>query len=166
MGWKMVYNFLGINEKTSRNLPTFDQNVHTVYSNICTVYQSKNHVTTHPEASPSELILSLFKLYPWSQKWPAPGVTCFLTYFRENMKKIFLSKTIWPTALIFGMWHQLVDLYQVCSNYAPGAKNGPARGHMFYIGLYRVKHEKILSSETTRPRALIFGMKHPLVNLF
>ena len=48
MGWKMVYNFLGIDEKTSRNLPTFDQNVRTVYSNIRTVYQSKNHVTTHP----------------------------------------------------------------------------------------------------------------------
>ena len=41
-----------------------------------------------------------------------------------------------PRALIFGMKHHLGDLYQVCSNYAPGA--GPrARGHMFYIGLYR-----------------------------
>ena len=49
MGWKMVYNFLGIDEKTERNLPTFDQNVRTVYSNIRTVYPSKNHVTTHPD---------------------------------------------------------------------------------------------------------------------
>ena len=48
VGWKMVYNFLGIDEKTLRNLPTFDQNVRTVYSNIRTVYPSKNHVTTHP----------------------------------------------------------------------------------------------------------------------
>ena len=48
VGWKMVYNFLGIDEKTKRNLPTFDQNVRTVYSNIRTVYPSKNHVTTHP----------------------------------------------------------------------------------------------------------------------
>ena len=30
--------------------------------------------------------------------------------------------------------------------------------HMFYIGLYREQHEKIFLSETTRPRALIFGM--------
>ena len=49
VGWKMVYNFLGIDEKTQRNLPTFDQNVRTVYSNIRTVYPSKNHVTTHPD---------------------------------------------------------------------------------------------------------------------
>ena len=48
VGWRMVYNFLGIDEKTKRNLPTFDQNVRTVYSNIRRVYQSKNHVTTHP----------------------------------------------------------------------------------------------------------------------
>ena len=48
VGWKMVYNFLGIDMKTLRNLPTFDQNVRTVYSNIRTVYPSKNHVTTHP----------------------------------------------------------------------------------------------------------------------
>ena len=31
-----------------------------------------------------------------------------------------------------------MDLYLVCSNYTPGAKNGPAtRGHMFNIGLNR-----------------------------
>ena len=34
---------------------------------------------------------------------------------------------------------------------------------MFYIGLYTEKHEKIFLSETTRPRAMIFGMKHYLV---
>ena len=31
-------------------------------------------------------------------------------------------------------------------------------GHMFYIGLYREKHDKIFLSETIRPRVLIFGM--------
>ena len=30
--------------------------------------------------------------------------------------------------------------------------------HMFYIGLYRGKHEKIVLSDTSRHRALIFGM--------
>ena len=107
-----------------------------------------------------------------------------------------------------------MDLYQVCSNYAPRAKNGPAPGshclhrliygktlkknlvsshkalsldiwyvaspsrplprlfklcsgaHMFYIGVYWEKYEKIFLSETTRPRALIFGRKHHIVNLY
>ena len=40
--------------------------------------------------------------------------------------------------LIFGMKHHLVDLNQACTNYAPGAKNGPIPGgHIFYIGIYR-----------------------------
>ena len=34
MGWKMVYNLLGIDEKTKRNLLTFDQNICTVYLDI------------------------------------------------------------------------------------------------------------------------------------
>ena len=38
-----------------------------------------------------------------------------------------------------------------------------ALGHMLYIGLYREKHEKIFLSEITRPRAILFGMKHYLV---
>ena len=37
---------------------------------------------------------------------------------------------------------------------------------MFDFGLYREKHEKIFSSETIRPRALIFCMKHHLVDLY
>ena len=58
------------------------------------------------------------------------------------------------------MKYDLVNLYQVCSNYIPGAKNAPPPpgGHMFYIGLYREKHEKIFLSETIWHRALIFGM--------
>ena len=39
-------------------------------------------------------------------------------------------------------------------------------GHMFYIGLYREQHEKIILSEATRPRALIFGMLYHLVDLY
>ena len=34
----MVYNFLGIDEKTSRNPLTFDTNICAVYSNILLVY--------------------------------------------------------------------------------------------------------------------------------
>ena len=37
---------------------------------------------------------------------------------------------------------------------------------MFYIGLNREKHEKIFLTETTRPRVLIFGMKHHLVDFY
>ena len=48
VGLKMVYDFLGIDEKTQKNLLTFDKNIRTVYSNISAVYPNKNHVTTHP----------------------------------------------------------------------------------------------------------------------
>ena len=34
-------------------------------------------------------------------------------------------------------------------------KMAPPRGHMFYIGLYREKHEQIFLSETVSLRALI-----------
>ena len=37
---------------------------------------------------------------------------------------------------------------------------------MLYIDLYREKREKIFLSETTRPSALIFGMKQHLVNFY
>ena len=37
------------------------------------------------------------------------------------------------------------------------------RGHIVYIGLYGENLEKIFLFETTRPRVLIFGMKHHLV---
>ena len=54
---------------------------------------------------------------------------CTLSYLYEkkNMKKYFLSETIRPRVLIFGK-HDLVDIYPVCSNYAPEAKIGPTPG--------------------------------------
>ena len=67
------------------------------------------------------------------------------------------------------MKHYLVDLYQVCLNYASGAKNDPALGGlMLYIDLYRQKNEKIFLSETIMPRALIYvaSLCGPLPNLF
>ena len=42
--------------------------------------------------------------------------------FQDENFKIFLSENTLPRALIFGMLHQLVDFYQVCSNYVPGEK--------------------------------------------
>ena len=68
----------------------------------------------------------------------------YIGLYREQHEKIFLSETTRPRALIFGMQYHVVDLYQVCSNYSPGAKNWRPGGHMFYIGLYREQHEKHL----------------------
>ena len=45
------------------------------------------------------------------------------------MKENFLSETTRPRTLIFGMKHHLVNLYQVCSNFIPGAKNDLPWGH-------------------------------------
>ena len=39
-----------------------------------------------------------------------------------------------------------------------GPKIAHPWGHMFYIGLYKEKHEKMFLSETIKLRALIFGM--------
>ena len=55
---------------------------------------------------------------------------------REKHEKIFLSKVIRPRALIFGMMHHLVDLYQVCSNKTPVAKNCCALGVTCFTKAY------------------------------
>ena len=72
--------------------------------------------------------------------------------------KIFLSETTRPTALIFAMYHHLVDLYQVCSNNDPGVKNGPPQASHVLHTLKSGKREKIILSETRRPNQLIFGI--------
>ena len=77
------------------------------------------------------------------------GHTVYIGLYREKHEKIFLSETTSPRALIFGMKHHLVNLYQVCSNYAPVSGD---------TCLYREKHEKIFSSEIVWPRALILSM--------
>ena len=43
-------------------------------------------------------------------------------------EKIFLPETTRPRVLIFGLYHHLWELYQVCSNNAPEVKNGPVPG--------------------------------------
>ena len=50
----------------------------------------------------------------------------YLGLYRGKHGKLFLSETIRPRALIFGMRHHLVDLYQVYSNYVPWVNNCPA----------------------------------------
>ena len=78
--------------------------------------------------------------------------------YRENMKKIFLSETTRPSWLIFGLWHHLVDLYQVCSNLPLGLKMGPPRGPHILHRLIKGNYGKIFLYEFTRQRALIFDI--------
>ena len=42
--------------------------------------------------------------------------------------KILFSEARRPRALIFGMWHLLVDHYEECSCNVPGVKTGPSPG--------------------------------------
>ena len=64
---------------------------------------------------------------PWAKKGLAPGVTLFyIGLYRETHEKS--PETTRPRALIFAMEYHLVDFYQVCSKYAPGAKTGPTPG--------------------------------------
>ena len=71
MGWKMVYNFLGIYENIEKSLLTFDQNnfptskrpfFHTVHP-----IQSKNHVNTRPDSG-----MTIFFSLPLSPNLPFP----------------------------------------------------------------------------------------------
>ena len=61
----------------------------------------------------------------------------YIDPYREKPLKVFLSETRRPRSLIFGTQLCLVDLYQDCSSYSPGAKNGPAQGPTFCIDLHR-----------------------------
>ena len=63
------------------------------------------------------------------QKWPRPvGNMVYIGLNRGKHEQIFSSETTSPRGFLFGMQHHLVDLYHVCSNYAPRVKNGPAPG--------------------------------------
>ena len=73
-------------------------------------------------------------MMPLGQNWPCPGGVGggghkFETYKqRRKTSKFFFSETRKCRALIFGMKHLLVDLYQDCSYDAPGVKTGLAPG--------------------------------------
>ena len=49
----------------------------------------------------------------------------YIGLYRIKRKKIFLSDSIRPRALIFGMKYHLVKRYQACSNFGLSANNGP-----------------------------------------
>ena len=100
----------------------------------------------------------------------APWVTFYIGLYREKHEKIFLLKT--HKACGLDIWYEaspskpLPTSTKFVTIIFLGPKIVMPRGHMFYIDLYREKHEKIFLLKTTRPVALIFGMKHHLVNLY
>ena len=63
---------------------------------------------------------------------------------RRKILKFFFSETRKCRALIFGMKHLLVDLYQDCSYDAPGIKTGLATG--VTISKHRNKDGKLQNS--------------------
>ena len=96
------------------------------------IFLSENHMVLSVDiwyvASPGEPLPSLFKLWLWTKNGRPWGHMLYFGIHVEKHETIFLSETIRPRVLIFGMYYPQVDLYQVCSNYAPGAKNGPTLG--------------------------------------
>ena len=63
-----------------------------------------------------------------------------------------------------------MDLYQVCSNYDPRAKNGPAPGGPHVLHRIMENKKKIFLCESTNHRAMIFwyevSPRRPLSTLF
>ena len=106
------------------------------------------------------------KFGPGVKIGPAPGVTSFTKDYIVKTLRIFLSKSIRPRTTIFGMQHHLVDLYKDCSKFAPRVKIDPAPGVTSFTQDYIVNFLKVFLSETERPRTVVFGMQHHLVNLY
>ena len=73
---------------------------------------------------------------PGVKTGPAPGggggggggVTRWNIGKKKPIFKFFFAEIGSPRALIFGIYHLLVDLYQVCSYVTPGVKIGQAQG--------------------------------------
>ena len=75
------------------------------------------------------------------------GHLFYVGLYRENMKEYSCHR-----ALVFGVSHNLVNLYQVFPKLAP------SQGSHVLHRLIEGKHEKLFLSETERPRVLIFVM--------
>ena len=88
----------------------------------------------------------------WAKNGPPRGHMFHTGLYRVNLKKIFSSETARPIEPWYLVCSITLDLYQVCINYAPWAKNGPTRGgHMFYLSLYR---ENMNKSSCLKPQGL------------
>ena len=86
----------------------------------------------------------------------SPQVTFHIFKLGKHKKSCLKPQTSnWqPRNLIFGMQNHLVDLYQVCSNYGPEAKNSPLLESQVLCKFF---HKKNLN-QTTSPRVYLFGM--------
>jgi len=71
-----------------------------------------------------------------------------------GIRKIFLSQTNDPIALIFGMKQTWTKEIQICANKVPVVRNGPTPKK----GTFFKKSSDELSS---RSNVKIFGMDHP-----
>ena len=95
------------------------------------IFSMKHHLVNFYQVCPT--------IFPWSQKFPSPWGHMFnIGLYREkNEAKKISSETTRPRVFMFGMYHNLVDLYQVCSNYIPGAKTGTAPGLTRYMVIFQ-----------------------------
>ena len=89
---------------------------------------------------------------------------------RDHMFYIALYRETWKNLLVWNHKTQNLDIWYVAPRSGPltscffklypwGQQWARPVGHMFYIGLYRENMKRVFLSETTRPRALMFGMK-------
>ena len=65
---------------------------------------------------PNRLLLIVFKLWHWGQKWSRQGVKCFIYCFCREHFKAYSCQIKMPKVFIFDMYQHLVVLYQVYSN--------------------------------------------------
>ena len=69
-------------------------------------------------------------------------------------------------SLIFGMKLHLVDLYRDCSNYSPGAKNGPTPGEKSWKNLVNALEATVLvQSSSNLLRMIILTTSHSSSNM-
>ena len=98
------------------------------------------------------------------------GITSLNIQTRRKILKLFFSETRKCRALIFGMKHLLVDLYQDCSYDAPGVKTGLAPG--VTSSKHRNKHGKLQNFSSLKLKVQSFDIWYvaspsgPLPRLF
>ena len=83
----------------------------------------------------------------------------YIGLYRENMVEVhwLMLHTKYQGSRPCGFRQEDFLFYHVCSNYAPGSKNGSAPGVTFYKGLYRenMKKSSLLKPQGIEPRYLV-----------
>ena len=114
-------------------------------------------------ASSNGPLQKLFKLWPWGQYWPRPQ--CQLFYkelYRKSFKRHLLPNhwTEWDQ-----MWSECC-LGEGLSKLFKSFRFIDLRGRGAQKGVKKFKSLKIFISETTSPRAFIFGIWRHLEGLY